>query len=77
LQSTHQVDIKNVEECQKEFFAYFNALETYGDTHHTFYQIVFRTHIATCDCNLQLAEVQPQIASHALQIRTTYRLLLM
>ena len=30
LQSPHQVDIKNVVECQKEFFAYFNALETRG-----------------------------------------------
>ena len=28
LQSTHQVDMKNVVECLKEFFAYFNALET-------------------------------------------------
>ena len=28
LQSTHQVDMKNVVECWKEFFAYFNALET-------------------------------------------------
>ena len=30
LQSTHQVDMKNIVECQKYFFAYFNALETYG-----------------------------------------------
>ena len=30
LQSPHQVDMKNVVECQKEFFAYFNALETRG-----------------------------------------------
>ena len=30
LQSTHQVDMKNIVECQKEFFAYFNALETYS-----------------------------------------------
>ena len=29
LQSTHQVDMKNIVECEKEFFAYFNALETY------------------------------------------------
>ena len=28
LQSTHHVDMKNVVECLKEFFAYFNALET-------------------------------------------------
>ena len=28
LQSPHQVDMKNVVECQKEVFAYFNALET-------------------------------------------------
>ena len=28
LQSPHQVDMKNVGECQKEFFAYFNAVET-------------------------------------------------
>ena len=31
LQSHHQVDMKNVVECKKEFFAYFNALETYSD----------------------------------------------
>ena len=28
LQSTHQVDMKNVVECPREFFAYFNDLET-------------------------------------------------
>ena len=28
LQSPHEVDMKNMVECQKEFFAYFNALET-------------------------------------------------
>jgi hypothetical protein len=32
LQSTHQVDMKNIVECLKEFFAYFNALETYSDS---------------------------------------------
>jgi hypothetical protein len=31
LQSHHQVDMKNVVECQKEFFAYFNALKTYSE----------------------------------------------
>ena len=30
LQSPHQVNMKNVVECQKEFFACFNALETRG-----------------------------------------------
>ena len=30
LQFPNQVDMKNVVECQKEFFAYFNALETQG-----------------------------------------------
>jgi hypothetical protein len=30
FQSSHQVDMKNVVECQREFFAYFNALETRG-----------------------------------------------
>ena len=30
LQSPHQVDMKNVVECEKEFFAYFNALKTYS-----------------------------------------------
>ena len=30
LQSTHQVDMKNVVERWKEFFAYFNALENIG-----------------------------------------------
>ena len=28
FQYPHQVDIKNVVECPREFFAYFNALET-------------------------------------------------
>ena len=27
LQSINQVDMKNVVKCQKDFFAYFNALE--------------------------------------------------
>ena len=31
FQSIHQVDMKNVVKCQKEFFAYFNALGTRGD----------------------------------------------
>ena len=30
FQSPHQVDMKNVVECPREFFAYFNALETYS-----------------------------------------------
>ena len=30
FQSTHQIDMKNVIECWKEFFAYSNALETYS-----------------------------------------------
>ena len=28
LESPHQVDMKNIVECEKEFFDYFNALET-------------------------------------------------
>ena len=28
FQSTHQVDMKNVVECYKDFLGYFNALET-------------------------------------------------
>ena len=28
FQSPHQVDMKNVVECPREFIAYFNALET-------------------------------------------------
>ena len=31
LKSTHQVGMKNVVECKKEFFAYFNALFTRGE----------------------------------------------
>ena len=31
FQSPHQVDIKNVVECPREFIAYFNALETTCD----------------------------------------------
>jgi hypothetical protein len=33
LQSPHEVDMKNIAECQKEFFASFNAFETRGDTY--------------------------------------------
>ena len=36
------------------------------NAHRTFYQIGFRTHIATCDRTSQLAEVRPHITSHAL-----------
>jgi hypothetical protein len=28
---THQIDMKNIGECYKDFFGYFNALETYGE----------------------------------------------
>ena len=31
LQSPHQVDMKMVVECSREFLAYFNALETYSE----------------------------------------------
>ena len=31
LQSTHQVGMKNVVKCYKEFFGHFNALKTHGD----------------------------------------------
>ena len=31
LKSTHQVGMKTVVECKREFFAYFNALETRGE----------------------------------------------
>ena len=31
FQSSHQVDMKNVVECPREFIAYFNALETTCD----------------------------------------------
>ena len=31
FQSSHQVDMKNVVECPREFFAYFNALKTYSE----------------------------------------------
>ena len=30
FQSTHQVDMKNNVDCHKDFFGYFNALETYS-----------------------------------------------
>ena len=32
FQSPHQVDMKNVIECPREFLAYFSALETYSDS---------------------------------------------
>ena len=31
LQSPHQVDMKNAVKCWKDFFGYFNALETHSD----------------------------------------------
>ena len=31
LQSIQEIDIKNIVGCWKEFFAYFNALETHSD----------------------------------------------
>ena len=31
FQSSHQVDMKNMVDCPREFFAYFNALETYRE----------------------------------------------
>ena len=31
LQSTHQVDMKNVVKCSKHFLGYFNTLETQGE----------------------------------------------
>jgi hypothetical protein len=34
LKSPHQVDMKNLVECKKYFFAYFNALETRSDLIH-------------------------------------------
>jgi hypothetical protein len=45
LQSSYQVDMKNVVECQKESFAYFNALKTYsvqttGEKLSTFYLLL-------------------------------------
>ena len=30
FQSTHQVGMKNVVKCYKDFFGYFNALKTHG-----------------------------------------------
>ena len=44
LQSTYQVDMKNVVECQKEFISYFNALDTYGCPLVTFNLQVFLDH---------------------------------
>ena len=32
FQSTHQVGMKNVLKCYKDFFGYFNALETHSDS---------------------------------------------
>ena len=31
FQSTHQVGMKNVVKCYKDFFGYFNALKTHSD----------------------------------------------
>ena len=35
LESPHQVDMKNVVKCYKDFFGYFNALKTHCDLSHT------------------------------------------
>ena len=34
FQSTHQVGMKNIVKCYKDFFGYFNALKTHCDTVH-------------------------------------------
>ena len=31
FESPHQVDMKNVDKCYKDFFGYFNALKTHGE----------------------------------------------
>ena len=31
FQSTHQVDMKNIVKCWKDFFGYFNALEVHSE----------------------------------------------
>ena len=31
LQSPYQVDMKNIVKCWKDFFGYFNALETHSE----------------------------------------------
>ena len=42
LQSTHQVDMKNIVKCYKHFFWYFNALETHSE------RADYVHHITTC-----------------------------
>ena len=39
MQSPHQVDMKNVVECPREFLAYFNALETYSVRSYTYFYL--------------------------------------
>ena len=40
--------------------------------HRHFHQKEFRTHMETCNHTLQLVELRPQLASHALQNSMTY-----
>ena len=49
MQSPYQVDMKNVVECQKEFFAYFNALETRG----VFHWSIGKADVGTCNSLFQ------------------------
>ena len=37
LQSPHQVDMKKVVKCPREYFAYFNGLETRGVIDHWYF----------------------------------------
>ena len=41
FQSTHQVGMKNVVKCYKDFFGYFNPLKTHCETPATFYLFHF------------------------------------
>ena len=47
------IHMKNVIECWKEFFAYFNALETQGEEAGLFFKsIIFKTHSIMPKMNL-------------------------
>ena len=49
LESPHQVDMKNVVKSSKQFFGYFNTLETHSETFHRFFYKTFQDKLEHLD----------------------------
>ena len=57
FQSIHQVGMKNVVKCYKDFFGYFNTLKTHGDISNKFIEMkisenVWLSHDCVC-CKIE------------------------